>query len=268
MSTDIKLPKITLNTFYKHKKNATKFSAITAYDASFAKMSYDAKIDLILVGDSLGMTIQGNKDTTCVSTDDIAYHTKCVKAGAPDAYIMADMPFMSYIDVKTCLLNAKKLIQAGANIIKIEGTKEHINHVKSLNSNGIPVCMHLGLTPQFINILGSYKVQGKSDVDANILKENIYKLDEANTNMFLLECVPESLATEITTNVKAPVIGIGAGKNVNGQILVNYDILGITQKKLRFAKNFMENKNTIQEALNSFNNEVKEGKFPLKEHSF
>jgi 3-methyl-2-oxobutanoate hydroxymethyltransferase len=246
-----------------------KFSCITAYDATFAKLASDAGINVLLVGDSLGMVLQGQDSTLPVTMDDMAYHTKCVSGGATDPLIMSDMPFNSLNGVESALNNAGMLMQAGAHIVKLEGGEWLAEYITAFSERGIPVCAHLGLTPQSVNKLGGYRVQGKESDKANHMINTAKELVEAGADMILLECVPTSLAELITKKVKVPVIGIGAGNVTDGQVLVMHDLLGITSgHKPKFVKNFMAEADSIKDAFIQYDQAVKSGDFPSADYSF
>ena len=252
------------------KQEGKKFSCITAYDATFAAIACGAGINVLLVGDSLGMVLQGHDSTLPVSIEDMVYHTRCVKAGITDALLMSDMPFMSVNTVEDTLLNAGKLMKAGAQIVKLEGGEWLAEHISALTDRGIPVCAHLGLTPQSVHKLGGYKVQGKEVEKANRMINAAMELEEAGADIILLECVPTSLAEQITQKVKSPVIGIGAGNVTDGQVLVMHDLLGISggRKKPKFVKNFMAEAKSIQEAFENYHKAVVSGEFPSAAFSF
>lgn len=260
---------ITISQINNWKKNKNKFAAITAYDFSFARLFSNHGIPIILIGDSLGMTIQGHSSTLPVKIKDIEYHTKAVRKGAPHTFLLSDLPFMSYYNTKQALKNTKKVIQSGANMIKIEGGKWLIEIIKELSSRSILVCGHIGLTPQSFNYLSGYKVQGKEKQDENRLIDEALLLEESGIKMLVLECIPELLAKTITENLSIPVIGIGAGKHTDGQILVMQDLLGITEGKTpKFAKNFLSESGNIPQAINKYIKEVKTGLFPNEKYSF
>jgi 3-methyl-2-oxobutanoate hydroxymethyltransferase len=251
------------------KENGEKFSCITAYDATFAAVADNAGIDVLLVGDSLGMVLQGQDSTLPVSIDDMAYHTQCVKRGTKNALIMADMPFMSLNTVEETLRNAGILMKAGAHLVKLEGGEWLSKHITALSERGIPVCAHLGLTPQSVNKLGGYKVQGKGADQANAMIDAALKLEAAGADIILLECVPTSLSELITKKTQIPVIGIGAGNVTDGQVLVMHDLLGITAgRKPKFVKDFMAGADSIQHAFERYHQAVKNGNFPSADYSF
>lgn len=250
------------------KKAGEKISCLTAYDASFSCLIDQVGIDIMLVGDSLGMVIQGKPTTIPVSIDDMAYHTQAVTTARQRAFVMADLPFLSYTSTEDALINAARLMQqGGAQMIKLEGC--HTAIIKFLVNFGIPVCGHLGLLPQSINQLGSYKVQGKVSQDAEKILNDAQKIEQAGASLLVLECVPTSLAEKISQSLTIPVIGIGAGVSCDGQVLVLYDMLGISiGKRPKFSKNFMEGAADISEAISQFHQAVKQSKFPAIEHSF
>jgi len=256
--------------FYKAKKENRKISVISTYDYWSAKLCEEAGIDAILVGDSLGMVIQGKDTTIPVTLDEMIYHTKAVRRGAPNTFIIVDMPFLSYhISVEDTIKNTGKIIkETEANAVKLEGGEAIADIVYKLTSLGIPVMGHLGLTPQFINILGGYKVQGKTEESAEKIKKEAKILEEAGAFSIVLEAVPSKLAKEITDMLSIPTIGIGAGKDTDGQVLVFHDLIGIFEKTPKFVKRYLEAGNLIKNALKQFDKEVKEKQFPSEEHSY
>lgn len=260
---------ITTLSLKKLKEQGEKFSCVTAYDATFSAVACEAGIDVLLIGDSLGMVLQGQDSTLPVSMDDMIYHTQCVKQGATNPLIMADMPFNSINTLESALTNAGLLMQAGAHIVKLEGGEWLAEYISALSDRGIPVCAHLGLTPQSVNKLGGYRVQGKEAAKANSMIDAAKLLEQAGADMILLECVPTSLAELITKEVKVPVIGIGAGNVTDGQVLVMHDLLGVSSgHKPKFVKNFMTKASSIQDAFSSYNDAVKSGEFPSEDYSF
>jgi 3-methyl-2-oxobutanoate hydroxymethyltransferase len=261
---------VTLSTLRELKARGEKFSCLTCYDATFAHVMNQAGIETILIGDSLGMVVQGQSSTLPVSVADMAYHTTAVTRGNPgNALIIADMPFMSYARIDDALSNAKVLMQAGAHIVKLEGGAWLRDTVVQLARGGIPACVHMGLTPQSVNVFGGYKVQGRGDTADALLAEAI-ELDKAGAALFVLECVPTALGKRISESVNAPVIGIGAGPHCDGQVLVMHDMLGLhTGKPARFVKNFLDESNDgIAGAFKAFVSAVKAGSYPAPEHSF
>lgn len=259
---------ISLAALGQFKKDKRKFATITAYDSSFAQLFAEQGIQVMLVGDSLGMTIQGESSTLPVTVEQIAYHTRCVRKGAPDVFIIADMPFMSYATPEQACANAAILMQAGANMIKIEGGSWLCDTVKILCERSVPVCGHLGLTPQAVNVLGGYKVQGRDEVTANQLIKDAIALENAGIQLLVLECVPSSLANHVTEELLLPVIGIGAGNGTDGQILVMHDALGITARPPKFAKNFLAQAGNIHDAIRLYIQEVEANIYPNETHSF
>ncbi|PPI88663.1 3-methyl-2-oxobutanoate hydroxymethyltransferase [Candidatus Pantoea edessiphila] len=247
-----------------------KFAVLTAYDFSFAKLFSSEGIEVLLVGDSLGMTLQGHNSTIPVTINDIAYHTSSVRRGAPHALIISDFPFLSYATPQQSFKNAAKLMRAGANMVKLEGGRIWvIETIRMLTERSVSVCGHIGLTPQSINILGKYKVQGFDKKNADIIFENAQAIESAGAQLLILECIPNKLAKIITKTLKIPVIGIGAGNNTDGQILVMYDIFGITDGNIpKFAKNFLSETGDIRAAIRQYISEVKNGNFPSIEHCF
>ncbi|MGR8940737.1 MAG: 3-methyl-2-oxobutanoate hydroxymethyltransferase [Gammaproteobacteria bacterium] len=249
------------------KRQGEKIACLTAYDASFSALIDKAGIEVMLVGDSLGMVVQGQASTLQVTLEDMVYHTRCVSSARQRAYVIADMPFLTYPEPLVAAVNAARLMQAGAQMVKLEGARFEV--VRFLVDQGIPVCGHLGLLPQSINRLGGYKVQGVEPADADRIIADATKLQEAGAGLLVLECVPAKLAAEITAHLAIPVIGIGAGADCDGQVLVLYDMLNIgVGKRPRFSMNFMQPPAAIGEALGNYRQAVKECRFPTGEHSF
>lgn len=256
-----------------------KIAMLTCYDATFAKVSAAAGVDVLLVGDSLGMVLQGAENTLQVTMQDMTYHTRCVAAGAPDTLIMTDMPYGSYEhSLADALCNAQVLVNAGAQIVKLEGGGEMVKTVRHLASHGIAVCAHLGFTPQSVQQLGGYKIQGKTDASAQKIMQDAIDMSAAGACMILFEMVPASLASQITEKIQTPTIGIGAGPGCTGQVLVLQDLLGIYSgvagkkpdeyKAPRFAKNFLAESGSIQHAIANYVQAVKNKTFPAAEHSY
>lgn len=260
----------TIATMMQMKQEGEKITMLTSYDASFTRVLETAGIDSILVGDSLGMVIQGQESTLPVSVEEMVYHTRCVARGRSAALLIADMPFMSYSSADTALGNASRLMkEGGAHMVKLEGGAPQLETVHQLTMHGIPVCAHLGLQPQSVHKLGGYRVQGKDQESAREIKEDAMALEAAGAQMLVLECVPHELAAEITQLLKIPVIGIGAGVECDGQVLVVYDMLGITSgRRPRFVKDFMTEADSVLEAVSAYIRAVKEKRFPAEEHSF
>lgn len=244
-----------------------KIAVLTCYDASFAATCETAGVDVLLVGDSLGMVLQGGRDTLGVTMRDMAYHTQTTVAGAKDAYIIADLPAGSDDTPELALANARELIAAGAHMVKLEGGK--IAAVRLLVENGIAVCAHVGLTPQSVHELGGYKVQGRDADGARKILDDAAALDAAGAAMIVLEMIPAALARQITERVNMMTIGIGAGPDCDGQVLVLHDMLGIyLGKSPRFVRNFMQSAASIQDAIARYVTAVKSGEFPAAEHSY
>ncbi|MGX5914942.1 3-methyl-2-oxobutanoate hydroxymethyltransferase [Aliidiomarina sp. Khilg15.8] len=253
----------------KKKQSGEKITSLTAYDASFAKLFDRCGVDAILVGDSLGMVLQGHSSTVPVTVDDIAYHTRAVRAGAPDAFVIADMPFMSYSTPMQACDQAATLMRAGANMVKLEGGEWLLETVQALTTRGIPVCAHLGLLPQSVNVLGGYKVQGREDAQAQALIAQAQQLEQAGAQLLVVECIPTRLGQAVSEAVSMPVIGIGAGPDTDGQILVMHDMLGITSDYMpKFVKNFLTGNDSIEGAIRAYIDAVHNGQFPAPEHCF
>lgn len=262
------MKKITINDLMLCKQQGRKFASSTAYDASFAQLFESQEMPVLLVGDSLGMVLQGHNDTLPVTIEDIAYHTRCVRAGSPNCLLMADMPFMSYATPEQACENAAHLMRAGANMVKIEGGDWLVDTVKILTERAVPVCAHLGLTPQSVNIFGGYKVQGRDTQQADRMLQDALALQEAGAQIILLECVPAALAKRITEALDVPVIGIGAGNDTDGQILVMHDMFGISANYMpKFSKNFLAETGDMREAVAKYIADVANGAFPDAAHT-
>lgn len=261
---------LTLTDFRNMRAAGEKFACLTAYDASFAALEDHAGVDLILVGDSLGMVLHGHESTVPVTVDDIIYHCKSVARGISRSFLMADMPFMSYATRDRALDSATRLMQeGGAKMIKLEGGEIEADIVDYLTARGIPVCGHIGLQPQLIHKLGGFRVQGREAETADAMIKDALALQEAGADMLLVECVPSELGRRVTEAVNVPVIGIGAGPDTDAQILVVYDILDITQgRKPRFTKNYMAEAGGIEAAIAAYVREVKAGTYPAPDHCF
>ena len=261
---------ITVPGLARMKQDKEKIACLTAYDASFAALLDMAGVDVVLVGDTLGNVIQGHPTTVPVTVDDVVYHTKNVARGLKRAFLIADMPFASYPTPALALTNAARMLQeGGAKMVKLEGSGHQAEIVSYLNENGVPVCAHLGLRPQLIHKLGGYSVQGRKAKAARQMVEDAKLLEKSGADMILLELIPRDLAAEITAAVEVPVIGIGAGPKVDGQILVLYDMLDITPgRKPKFAKNFMEGAGGVAEGVAAYVKAVKNRGYPGPEHSF
>lgn len=265
------MKKQTIHSIQKLKEANEPITVLTAYDASFSKLVSKCGIEIILVGDSLGMVMQGHHSTVPVTMDNMVYHTQCVAKSNTGSLIIADMPYMSYATQEMTLSNATLLMQAGANMVKVEGGEWLSSSIKKLTDRGIPVCAHLGLTPQSVDALGGYKVQGRNNDSAQQIIKDALAVEKSGAKLLVLECVPSSLAKEITEKLTIPTIGIGAGNQTNGQVLVLQDMLGLNSDfKPKFVKNFFDEKHVIsvQGAIKSYINSVKDRSFPSEEHSF
>lgn len=262
--------KVTVPQLKKLKQEGEKFACLTAYDYSFARLVEECGVEVVLVGDSLGMVIQGHDTTIPVTLDEIQYHGKAVAAGLQNAMLMLDMPFGSLNSPQQALDNASELLkQTQAQVVKLEGGETQLKTVETLSKFGIASCAHLGLQPQMVHKMGGYRVQGKAKSAAEAMLATACDLQEAGADLLLLECVPAELAADITGTLEIPVIGIGAGVDVDGQILVMHDILNVTAgKKPKFSKNFMQGQSSIQGAVSRYVNEVKRRQFPEKAHTF
>ena len=257
--------------FLKMKEQKEKIVMLTAYDYPSAKLAESAGVDLILVGDSLGMVVLGYESTIPVTVDDMIHHTKAVKRGAKNTFTVTDMPFMSYhLSIDETLKNAARIIQEGqADAVKVEGADEVLYKISALTKAGIPVVAHLGLTPQSVGVLGGYKVQGKDAEAARKLLEDAKKCEEAGAFMLVLECVPYQVAKLVSDSLTIPTIGIGAGNETDGQVLVYHDVIQYGVDRLpKFVKSYGNVNEQIVASLASYTKEVKEGSFPAREHSF
>ncbi len=263
-------PPVTVTRLLKMKQSAERIVALTAYDASFAALVDGADVDVVLVGDSLGMVVQGHASTLPVSVDDIVYHCAAVARGLRSALLIADLPFMSYRDAATAMESSARLMAAGgASMVKLEGAGWTLDVIRALAERDIPVCAHLGLTPQSVHKLGGYRVQGRDSARADQLRQDALDVQRAGADLLVLECVPAALAAEISRDLAIPTIGIGAGAGCDGQILVIYDALGITPgKRPRFSKDFLAGSGSIDAALRSYVEAVRSGAFPAAEHSY
>ncbi len=257
--------------FQKMKQAGEKIVMLTAYDYPSAKQAEQADVDLILVGDSLGMVVLGYDSTVPVTLDDMIHHGKAVRRGAIDTFIVVDLPFMSYhLSIRDTLQNAAKIIQTtGAHAVKVEGADDVLEHIAALTKAGVPVVAHLGLTPQSVGVLGGYKVQGKDAEAARQLIADAKKCEQAGAFMIVLECVPKQLAKEVSENLTIPTIGIGAGVDTDGQVLVYHDILTYGVERVpKFVKQYTDLNNAIKQGISTFVAEVKQRNFPQDAHSF
>ena len=263
-------PPVNVSTLRDMKRSGVPIACLTAYDASFAQLVDIAGSDIVLVGDSLGMVIQGHDTTVPVTVDDVIYHTRCVASGLVRAFLIADMPFMSYTTPHQALENAVRLMQdGGAMMVKLEGGQGQLEVVSYLARHDIPVCAHLGLKPQSVHKIGGFRVQGREADAERRMVEDAKALEEAGADIVLLECVPNRIGRLVGEALAVPVIGIGAGPDVDGQILVLYDVLGITRGKTpRFVRNFMAGQDSALDGLESYVRAVKEREYPAEEHCF
>ena len=263
-------PPVNVSTLQKMKSDRVPIACITAYDASFAKLVDRAGIDLVLVGDSLGMVIQGHDTTVPVTVDHVVYHTKIVSTQLKRSFLVSDLPFMSYSSPEQALDNAVRLMQeGGAMMVKLEGGHNQLSIVEYLAKHDIPVCAHLGLKPQSVHKIGGFKVQGRDKNKVNKMVEEATALQDVGADLVLLECIPNEAGRIITKSLRVPVIGIGAGSSVDGQILVIYDLLGITLGPTpKFVKNFMQDSDSVIDALRRYIKEVKSKAYPASEHCF
>jgi len=261
---------VTLHTLRELKQRGERFSCLTCYDATFAAAMARAEVEVILIGDSLGMVVQGHSSTLPVTNQDIAYHTAAVARANKTALIMADLPFMTYASLPDALASSAELMRAGAHLVKLEGGAWLADTITQLARGGIPACVHLGLTPQSVNVFGGYRVQGRGDQAAEQLLADARAVAEAGAALLLLECVPSALARRVHEEIAVPVIGIGAGPDCDGQVLVLHDMLGVHGgKPARFVKDFLRaGDGSIEGAFRQFVTEVKDGRYPSPEHAF
>ena len=262
--------RVTLTTLQKMAQEGSKIAMLTCYDASFAAVLEEAGVDSLLIGDSLGNVLQGHESTLPVALRDMVYHTGCVARGSKRAFIVADMSFGSFqVSPGETVRNAAQLMAAGAHMVKIEGGRPMLETIEFLTDRGIPVCGHLGLTPQSVHALGGYRVQGKGESEGQLLLREAKQLEQAGAGMIVLEAIPAALARDVTAALRIPTIGIGAGVDCSGQVLVLHDMLDVYPgKKAKFVKNFMRPTGTIQGAVELYVKEVKAKSFPGPEHSF
>jgi len=274
MYTNLKLPPaktpMTVPRLHEYKRSGHKIVVLTAYDASFAAQCDAGGVDVVLVGDSLGMVVQGRSSTLPVTLDEMVYHTAAVARGLGSALLVADLPFMTYRDAGTALTSSARLVaEGGAAMVKLEGAGYVLDAIHALVAHDIPVCAHLGLTPQSVHRFGGYRVQGKTKSAAERLLADARAVQDAGADALVLECVPAPLAAQITGELQIPTIGIGAGAGCDGQVLVMYDMLGVTPgKRPRFSKDFLAGQGSIAAAIKAYADAVRSGKFPAAEHSF
>ena len=262
--------RITLTTLHKMTQEGDRITMLTCYDASFAAVLDAAGVDTLLIGDSLGMVLQGHDSTLPVTMRDVVYHTECVARGSKRAFVIADMPFGSFqVSPGQTFANAAQLMAAGAQMVKLEGGETMAETIAFLTARGVPVCGHLGLTPQSVHQLGGYRLQGKTESQAERLIGEAKMLEDAGAGMIVLELIPAALAREVTAQLRIPTIGIGAGVDCSGQVLVLHDMLDIYPgKKAKFVKNFLRGAGSIQGAIAAYIREVKAKTYPGPEHSF
>lgn len=264
-----KRKKITTLSLAEMRQNNEKIVMLTSYDASFSSLIDECSVDVILVGDSLGMVIQGHVSTLPVTIDEIVYHTACVARGVKSCMVLADLPFGSYSTPEEAFSNAAKLVRAGAEMVKLEGGYWLVETVQYLVERGIPVCGHLGLTPQAVHQLGGFKVQGKTDESAERLINDAIALEKAGASMLVLEAIPSTLGKAVTEAIHIPTIGIGAGVDCSGQVLVLHDMLGVFPgHRPKFVRDFMEGQPNIRSAISAYVQAVKTKLFPSAEHCF
>ena len=260
---------ITITKLLSMHTEGEKIAMLTAYDSTMSALLNRCGVETILIGDSLGNVVQGHSSTTPVTVEKVAYHTECVARANSHAFIIADLPFASYGDPLQALDSAAQLMRAGADMVKLEGGDWQIEIIQYLVERSVPVCAHLGLLPQSVHVLGGYKVQGKSKDAATLMREQALACQEAGAQMLVLEAIPSSLGKQITESLAIPTIGIGAGPDCSGQVLVLQDMLGISPgKPPKFVKNFVDGHASIEAAIKAYVREVKTGKFPGPEHGF
>lgn len=263
------MSKTTIKTLQQMKQHAEKITALTAYDYSFAKIIDAEGINIILVGDSLGMVIQGHNSTLPVQMQDMIYHSQTVSRACQHSLLVTDLPFMSYTTTKQAMHNAARLMQeGGAEMIKLEGGAHQVDIITQLSRQGVPICAHLGLQPQSVYKLGGYRVQGREDTQAKKMLDDALVLQDAGADAVVLECVPTPLAAKISQSLDIPTIGIGAGVDCDGQVLVLHDMLGISENAPKFSHNFLHTTKSIQAAIAAFSQAVKNKDFPTDIHSF
>lgn len=265
-----KMPsRVTVTSLRKMKQTGEKIAMLTAYDASFARVLDNQGVDIILVGDSLGMVIQGHDTTVPVTMDEMVYHTRAVTQASQRALVIGDLPFMSYTSPEMALLNSARLMQEGrAHMVKLEGGAPQVATVAQLAHHGVPVCAHLGLQPQSVHKLGGYRVQGRDEAVAKQMLADAKALQDAGADLLVLECVPVNVAATISQALNIPVIGIGAGRECDGQVLVLYDMLGISAKAPKFSQDFIGEGATIPQAVAAYVQAVKANSFPQDQHCF
>lgn len=259
---------LTITSFTEMKRNGEKIAMLTCYDATFAAAMDVAGVEIILVGDSLGMVVQGFSTTVPVTVKDIAYHTRSVARGISRTFLIGDMPFGSYHNSETAMNNARELMAAGAHMVKLEGAGPYVEVVEYLASRSVPVCGHLGLTPQSVHQLGGFRVQAREEAAADQLMKDAHALQQAGAQLLVLEAIPSDLAKSVSESLDIATIGIGAGPDCDGQVLVMHDMLGLGARAPKFVRNFMSGQSDISSAFRNFVAEVKSGAFPAQEHQY
>ncbi len=267
-NTEALSKQVTIRTLQSHKQDAKKFASIALYTAPTAAMAEKAGVEVLLVGDSLGMTVLGYSSTLPVTMEHMIHHVEAVSRSSNFALVVADLPFMAYATPEQALHNAARLMQAGAQMVKLEGGEWLAPTVRMLSERGIPVCGHLGLTPQSVNKFGGFRVQGRQQDQAEIITRDALALEQAGADALVLECVPHSLGKHITQSLSMPTIGIGAGADTDAQVLVINDLLGLTEQPPKFSKNFLRETGDIAAAMAKYVSDVKAGNFPDQEHIF
>ncbi len=264
------MTRVTIKALQKLRDDGVKIAVLTCYDASFAAMLDAAGLDSLLIGDSLGMVLQGHETTLPVTLADMAYHTRCVARGSKRSFLITDMPFGSYQESpQQAFRSAAELMAAGAQMVKLEGGAEVAESVRFLTQRGVPVCGHIGLTPQSVHQFGGYRVQGKGEDAEQKLIEDAVELEAAGAGLIVLEAIPAKLGEQVTQRLRIPTIGIGAGPDCSGQVLVLHDMLDVFPgKKARFVRNFMRGASGIADAAERYVRAVRDGSFPAEEHSF
>jgi len=259
---------LTIDHLLAMKRDGEKIAMLTCYDATFASAMDQAGVDIILVGDSLGMVVQGKSSTVGVGVDEVAYHTACVAQGLERTFLLADMPFGSFHNESTAMETAVELLGAGGVMVKLEGAGPIIDIVHYMTCRGVPVCAHLGLTPQSVNQLDGFKVQARDEAGAKQLVADAVAMRQAGAQMLVVECIPAALGSEVSAAVDIPVIGIGAGADCDGQVLVMHDMLGLGGRVPKFVANFMQGSASIQGAFEAYVMAVRDGQFPAREHEY
>jgi 3-methyl-2-oxobutanoate hydroxymethyltransferase len=263
------MARLTLRDISRLYADGSKITMLTAYDSSFARVVDGCGVETILIGDSMGMVVQGRDSTLSVSVEHTVYHIECVVRGAQRAFILGDLPFGSYQEsIPQAMRNAARLMAAGAQMVKLEGGATMAETVRFLTERGVPVCGHVGLVPQSVHALGGFRVQGRDEAGAKRIVDDAHALAEAGASMIVLEAIPAAVAKEITSSVGVPTIGIGAGPDCSGQVLVLHDLLGVSGRPPKFARNFMQGAGSIPAAIEAYVAAVKDGSFPAVENTY